>query len=150
MKKSYCSGASAVKELVPVFLCALLACSITAVRPAQEISNMETSIKAAKEVNADVLAPELFRSASELSLKAHREYRFKNFQAAKKLADQARVFAERAEFEALRNGAKREVVPVDPLSEPSYAPETIGTPSGDATPSAPAPGGTAVTPPKSP
>lgn len=111
---------------------------------------METSIKAAKEVNADVLAPELFRSASELSLRAHREYRFKNFQAAKKLADQARIFAERAEFESLRNGAKREVVPSDPLSEPSYAPEPIGTPSGDAPTGSPPPGGAGVSPPKSP
>ena len=93
---------------------------------------METALKAAKEVNADVLAPELYRSASELSLRARREYRFKNFQAAKKLSDQARVFAERAEFESLRNGAKRETLPIDPLSEPSYAPEPMGTPNGDA------------------
>ena len=97
---------------------------------------METSLKAAKEVSADVLAPELYRSAAEASLRAHREYRFKNFQSARKLADQARRFAERAEFEALRNGAKREAVPVDPLSEPSYAPEPVGTPNPDTVPTA--------------
>jgi hypothetical protein len=110
------------------------ACSVTAVRPAQEMSNMEVSIRAAKEVNADVLAPELFRSAQESSLLARREYRYKNFEAAKKYADQARVYAERAEFESLQNGARREAVPADPLSEPSYAPVPIGTPSGDSAP----------------
>ena len=104
---------------------------------------MEVSIRAAKEVNADVLAPELFRMANELSLKARREYRFKNFEKAKRMADEAREYAERAEFESMRNGAKRETVPVDPLAEPSYAPVPIGTPTpgGDVPPSGPS-GGT--------
>jgi hypothetical protein len=112
--------------LAPLFL---ISCSITAVRPAQEMSNLEVSLRAAKEINADILAPELYRMANEVSVQAHREYRFKNFEKAKKLADQARVYAERAEFEAIKNGAKREAVPADPLSEPSYAPEPIGNPS---------------------
>jgi len=94
------------------------------------MSNMEVAIKAAKEVNADILAPELFRTAQEVSLKARREYRYKNFEIAKKYSDQARVYAEKAEFEALRNGAKRESVPVDPLSEPSYAPVPTTNPNG--------------------
>jgi hypothetical protein len=129
-----------VQALLPLFL---LSCSITAVRPAQEVSNMEVSIKAAKEVNADVLAPELFRMAVETSQRAHREYQFKNFQDAKILADQARVYAEKAEFESIRNGGKRDTLPEDPLAEPSYAPEPIGTPipgdSGNPNPSS-APG----------
>ncbi len=126
--------------LAPFFL---IACSITAVRPAQEMSNMEVSLKAAKEVNADVLAPELFRSASEIGIRARRDYRFKNFESAKKLADQARSLAERAEFESLRNGAKRESIPTDPLSEPSYAPVPIGTPGDSQAPTgAPATPGT--------
>lgn len=111
-------------------------CSITAVRPSQEMSDMEVSLKAAKEVNADVLAPELYRVAQETGLRARREYRYKNFQDAKKLADEARTLAERAEFESLKNGAKREAVPTDPLSEPSYPPEVIGTPNPTGSPSA--------------
>jgi hypothetical protein len=110
-----------------LFLAALSACAITAVRPAQEMSNMEVAIHAAKEVNADVLAPELFRMAQESGLKARRDYRLKNFKEAKQLADQARVFAERAEFESIRNGGHRETVPQDPLADPSY-------PALDATP----------------
>jgi hypothetical protein len=85
--------------IAPFFF--ILNCSVTAVRPAQEMSNMEVALKAAKEVSADVLAPELYRIAQETSLRARREYRFKNFLDAKKYADQARVFAERAEFVAL-------------------------------------------------
>ncbi len=115
----------------PLFILAplLTQCSIVAVRPAQDMSNMEVSLRAAKEVNADVLAPELFRRASEVSVDARKEYRFRNFESAKILANQAREYAERSEFEALRNGAKREVIPDDPLSEPSYAPEPIATPT---------------------
>jgi len=99
------------------------------------MSDMEVSLKAAKEVNADVLAPELYRVAQETSLQARREYRYKNFLDAKKYADQARRLAERAEFEALRNGAKRDSVPTDPLSEPSYAPVEIAPKDPGAAPS---------------
>lgn len=133
-------GLAAMMAAGPFFLSS---CSITAVRPSQEMSNMEVSIRAAKEVNADVLAPELYRLATETGQMARHEYRFKNFQDAKKLADKARNFAERAEFESIRNGGKRESLPQDPLSEPSYAPEPIGTPvEGGGTP-APSPGASA-------
>ena len=127
--------------IAPIFFA--LGCSITAVSPAQEMSNMEVSLKAAKEVNADVLAPELYRSAQEIGSRARREYRYKNFEASKKYADQARSYAERAEFEALRNGAKREAVPTDPLSEPSTAPQGGGTAEGMPNPPPSAPAGAA-------
>ena len=134
--------------LAPFFL---ISCSVTAVRPSQEMSDMEVSIKSALEIQADLLAPELFRLAGETALQARKEYRFKNFLLAKKYADQARVYAEKAEFEALRNGAKRESVPSDPLAEPSYPSEPMPSPTpiyGDSTgnpeappsPGAPSPG----------
>jgi hypothetical protein len=119
------------------FICSFLiaSCSIVATRPSQEMSNMDVAIRSAKEVNADVLAPELYRLAVESSLSAKREYRFKNFLDAKKHADIARSYAEQAEFESIRNGGKREQLPQDPLAEPSYAPEVVGTPNPDASPS---------------
>ncbi|MBU6153892.1 MAG: hypothetical protein KGP28_06280 [Bdellovibrionales bacterium] len=123
--------------LAPFFF---IACSVTAVRPAQEMSDMEVGIKAAAEVSADLLAPELFRLATETALRARREYRLKNFLDAKRLAEAARGHAERAEFEALRNGAKRDSIPADPLAEPSYAPEPVAEPtpiSGDSSPKNP-------------
>jgi len=116
--------------LAPFFLI-LSNCSVTAVRPAQEMSNMEVAIKSAKEVNADVLAPELYRRATEQSLLARKEYRFKDFEAARNDAEKARILAERAEFESIRNGGKRESVPQDPLAQPSYPaePTSPGTPT---------------------
>ena len=89
---------------------------------------MEVALRAAKEVGADNLAPELYRNANEHGLIARKEYRFKNFQAAKLAAEQARLLAEKAEFESIRNGGKREALPVDPLADPSYAPEQIAPP----------------------
>lgn len=136
----------------PLFLFTLLSsCAITATRPAQEMSNMEVAIRAAKEVNADVLAPELFRMAQETSLKARRDYRLKNFKEAKEFADQARTYAERSEFESIRNGGKRDVVPQDPLAEPSYPVEPITPGAGPAAPNgSPAPGAPAPTGPQNP
>ena len=96
------------------------------------MSNMEVALRAAKEVSADTLAPELYRLASEMSISARREYRLKNFKEAKEYADKARVLAEKSEFESIRNGGKRETIPQDPLAEPSYAPEPTGTPAGGA------------------
>lgn len=107
----------------------LASCSVFAVRPAQEMSNMDVAIRAAKEVNADMLSPDLYRGALEKSLLARKEYRFKNFLNARSLANEARDLAEKAEYQAIRNGAKREVAPEDPLAEPSYAPEATSTPS---------------------
>lgn len=92
---------------------------------------MEVAIRAAKEVGADILAPELYRNSLEKGQQARKEYRFKNFMQAKELADQARAFAEKAEFESIRNGGKREAVPQDPLAEPSYSPEPAATPQTD-------------------
>ncbi len=118
-----------LKSYLCILSILLSSCSITAVRPAQEMSNMEVAIRAAKEVGADVLAPELYRTSLERGQQARKEYRFKNFMQAKTLADQARLFAEKAEYESIRNGGKREAVPQDPLSDPSYAPEQIAPPA---------------------
>jgi hypothetical protein len=130
----------------------LSSCSITAVRPAQEMSNMDVAIKAAKEVGADVLAPELYRLSLERGQQARKEYRFKNFKQAKELADESRIYAEKAEFESIRNGGKREAVPQDPLAEPSYPPEQLAAPATDnGNPAVPGPSsGTPTTPRSSP
>lgn len=106
-------------------------CALLVTRPSQEMYNMGVAIRAAKEVGADTLAPELFRMASEKGLEARREFRVKNFKEAKELAEKSRIYAERAEFESIKNGGKREVLPADPLSEPSYAPEEIQPASPD-------------------
>jgi hypothetical protein len=79
-------------------------CSLTATRPIQEMANAEIAIKAAKDLNADSLVPEIYRAAVDTYFKAKRDFRLKNFDASKKYALRAMRLAEQAEFEAYRMG----------------------------------------------
>lgn len=103
-------------NLFIVFL-TLSSCSLVATRPVQEMSNARAALQAAKEVQADILAPDLFQQADEQFFKARREFRYKNFKEAKEYASIAQNLAEKAEFEALLNGAKRDTVPTDPYND---------------------------------
>ncbi|MEW6055399.1 MAG: hypothetical protein AB1540_02195 [Bdellovibrionota bacterium] len=103
------------------------------------MSNAEIAIRAAKDVNADSLVPELYRSAADYYFKAKREYRLKNFEQSKKYAVRATRLAEQAEFEAYRNGgatpevASKLVAPEGASldSESSLNDGTTHTPSSD-------------------
>ena len=77
------------------------------------MSNTASAITAAKEVNAPLLAPELYRQSRELFFKAKKAYRFKYFTEAYRYSKKARKFAERAELEAIINGAIRTSAPTD-------------------------------------
>ncbi len=85
-----------------------LGCSVATTRPVQELAVADSALRAAREVNADILEgttiPELYRAASENLAKAKREYRLKNFDRAKHYATRATILAERAEFEAIKAG----------------------------------------------
>lgn len=110
----------------------LSSCTVVATRPVQEMSDTAAALKAAKEVQADTLAPELYRQSSEWFNKAKREYKFKNFHFAREYAQKARKFAEQAEFEAIRGGATRSEGPSDtqpPPAEPYDYPTPTGTPA---------------------
>jgi hypothetical protein len=105
----------------------LSGCALTVTRPVQDMSNTAAAIKAAREVQADTRAPELYRQANEWFFKARQEYKLKNFKEAKAYASKARHFAEEAEFEALDSGANRvSAAPPDPMSagveKPSHTP----------------------------
>ncbi|NBU20482.1 DUF4398 domain-containing protein [bacterium] len=82
-------------------------CSLMATRPAQEMANTAAAIRAAREVQADVHSPVFFLQAIEWLDRAKKEYRYKNFDLAETYAQYSRKYAERAEFEAMRNGATR-------------------------------------------
>ena len=98
------------------------ACSLMATRPVQEMSDTASAIRAAKEVQADTLSAELYRSSSEWFLKAKREYKYKNFKQAKEYAMRSRRFAE---LEAIRNGGNRNDSSIqDPLDQVSGATST--------------------------
>lgn len=105
----------------------VVACSVTTTRPLQEMADTDAAVRAAREVNAVSLAPELFRQATENHEKAKREYRLKNFHQAKALAQVARDFAEKAEYEAIRAGGERAAIPEDPFAEDAD-PEVQPTP----------------------
>ena len=92
-------------------------CALTATRPIQQMSDTVSAIRAAKEVQADTLAPELYRQASEWFFRAKREYKFKNFKEAREYARKSRLFAEEAEFIAIHGGGNRVAADVNPLSE---------------------------------
>jgi type II secretory pathway pseudopilin PulG len=119
----------------PLFLfLALNGCaSLTEKRPVQEMANMLSSLRAAKEVSAESLAPEYYRQAIEAYTRAKNEYRFKNFSAAKHYAIKAKEFAEEAEFNAIANGANRaSLLPADeppPPPPPPSVPENTQDPS---------------------
>lgn len=102
-----------MKPLKTIFVlgCVLtIGCSVVTPRPIQEMSNAESALKAAKELHADTLAPDVFRAASETFYKAKTEYRLKNFDIAKRLAKKATRLSEEAEFEAyLKGGATPEI-----------------------------------------
>jgi hypothetical protein len=120
-------------------------CSLLATRPYQDMSDTAAALRAAREVQADVLAPELYRQAGEWFFKAKHEYKFKNFELARKYATKARIFAEDAEFEAIRNGGNRSSTSEDlsdplasgitdpsaaPTQSPTSAPYDYPTPTG--------------------
>lgn len=114
---------------------AVTACSVMAMRPVQDMSDTQAAIRAAREVQADTLAPELFRNATEWFFRARQEYKFKNFKLAKDYSDKARYFAEQAEFEAIRNGGNRtDQAPSDPINTAPAGggkpPDAYPTPTG--------------------
>ncbi|MBI2606932.1 MAG: hypothetical protein HYW49_12735 [Deltaproteobacteria bacterium] len=86
------------------------ACSIATTRPIQEMSYADSALRAARDLHADTLSPELFRAATEVYSNAKREYRLKNFDTAKRYAMKSMRLSERAEFDAyLKGGATPEV-----------------------------------------
>jgi hypothetical protein len=98
------------------------------------MSDTSSAIRAAREVQADTLAPELYRQANEWFFKAKNEYKLKNFSEAREYADKARRYAENAEFEAIRGGGNRtEAVTTDPLAS------GVNNPSPEAPIAAPSP-----------
>lgn len=79
-----------------------MACSLTATRPKQEMSMATSAFVAARDANAHISAPNLFRKAEYYYGRAKSAYRKKYFDKAKQYAVLAKKFAERAEFLALR------------------------------------------------
>ncbi len=94
-------------------------------------------MKAAKDAQADVIAPVLYREANEWWQKAKAEYKYKNFEDAETFAIKARKLAEQAEFEVLKNPGQRTESTMDDNSAqqaPPSAPTPADTPYAYPTP----------------
>jgi hypothetical protein len=98
--------------IVPTF-----SCSITATRPVQDMSFAVAALRAAKEVQADTLTPELYQSAREWYFKARQEYKLKNFEDARIFANRSRRYAEEAELKAQIGGGKRQGLSPETIPE---------------------------------
>lgn len=91
------------------YLCFLLlfgsiinSCGLTTQRPKLEMRMAAAAFVAAKEANAESLAPNLFRKAETYYLKARSSYRRKYFNKAKQYAVLSKKFSEEAEFKAIK------------------------------------------------
>jgi hypothetical protein len=113
------------------FIFSALGCSLMKERPIQLMSDTSAALRAAKEVSADTLAPELYRRATDAYFRAQNEYRLKNFAIAEDFANRAKRLAEEAEFEALKQGSNRTSLlpPEEPVAPPP--PSEIGPPRGE-------------------
>ena len=87
--------------LLPMLIL-FMACSLTATRPKHEMGIATAAFIAAREANAHMSAPNLFRKAEYYFGRAKSAYRKKYFDKAKQYALLTKKFAEQAEFLALR------------------------------------------------
>ncbi len=77
------------------------------------MADASAAIRAAKAVGADTKSPEAFRRAIDAFHSAKREYRLKNFAEARTLVERSRLYAEYAEFQAIKQGGSHTDVPPD-------------------------------------
>lgn len=80
----------------------LAACGLTTTRPKLEMSMAQVAFMAAKDSQADVKAPGLFRKAEYYYLKAKSSYKRKYFNKAQQYALLSKKYSERAEYVAIR------------------------------------------------
>ena len=90
--------------LLCIILPFLSGCGLFITRPVQEMAYAESALRAAREVKADTLAPNLYREAYENYLKARKFYKSKNFESARKHALTCKDLSEQAEFISYRKG----------------------------------------------
>lgn len=80
-------------------------CGLTTTRPKLEMSLAQVAFLAAKEAQADIKAPGLYRKAEYYYLKAKSSYKRKYFNKAQQYAILSKKYSERAEYVAVRKKA---------------------------------------------
>ncbi len=77
-------------------------CGLTTARPKLEMSMAQSAFLAAKNAQADLKAPGLYRKAEYFYLKAKSAYKRKYFNKAQQFAVLSQKYSERAEYVAVR------------------------------------------------
>lgn len=90
------------KLLLLLSVLVLTACGLATTRPKMEMSLAQVAFLAAKEAQADVKAPGLYRKAEYYYLKAKSSYKRKYFNKAQQYALLSKKYSERAEYVAIR------------------------------------------------
>ncbi len=88
-----------------IMLTFLWSCGIATTRPKLEMSMAQVAFMAAKDAQADIKAPGLFRKAEYYYLKAKSSYKRKYFNKAQQYALLSKKYSEKAEYVAVRKKA---------------------------------------------
>ena len=107
--------------IVSILILLISGCSLFATRPSLEMTYADSALRAAQEVKADILAPNLYREAYENYLKAKKYYKSKHFDNARKFALLTKKLAEEAEFISIKKGG---ATPDGPTDIPQAGPQT--------------------------
>lgn len=93
-----------MKQILLLLLVLLIssACGLATTRPKLEMSMAQVAFMAAKESQADIKAPGLYRKAEYYYLKAKSSYKRKYFNKAQQYALLSKKYSERAEYVAIR------------------------------------------------
>lgn len=87
------------------FLVIIASCGLATTRPKLEMRMAQSAFIAAKDANAQTLAPGLYRKAEYYYLKAKSSYKRKYFNKAKQYAILSQKFSEKAEYISIRKKA---------------------------------------------
>lgn len=88
-------------------------------RPTEDLVLADVAVRSAQKVKADSLSPDLYRKAENHFLRAKKDYAEGYYDSCRKNANQARLFAEQSEFQALKKQTQlRDKGPEDDFSAP--------------------------------
>jgi hypothetical protein len=108
-------------------LFSFVSCATFVTRPEQEMYMAKVALQSAKEVQADILVPEMYQSAVSWYNIALKNYSLKFFHKAIEAIKTSRILAEQAEYESLRKGAVRSGVETDDIKSTAEKPHEAET-----------------------
>jgi hypothetical protein len=108
----------------------MIAVSACHPRPMEDLALADLAVKAAQKAKADSLAPDTYRKAENFYLRAKKDYSDGYYDSAKKYANEARLSAEQAEYQALLKQTQLKGKPEDDARPSTGAGGTPPSPFG--------------------